>query len=283
MSGALILARFTFREAIRKKMVLWVLVLSAIFVGMYAYGFSSLRNNYVERVASGDAPPLEFAVFAGVMTLLGFYTVNFLSGVMAIFASVGSIAAEVDAGTFHAIVPKPVRRWEIVLGKWLGYAAMLAVYVSLMCLSVLLVARYIGGYTPPNRVAGSALVVLVSLLLLSLTVLGSTFFSSLTNGIIVFMLYGVALMGGVVEQIGEFLRNDTLRSIGVGTSLVIPSDAVWRSASYLLQQSGGFSIQPIQTPFTASADPSNAMLAYAVFYALATLALSTWAFARRDL
>ncbi|MDP9382155.1 MAG: ABC transporter permease [Chloroflexota bacterium] len=283
MGGALILARFTFREAIRKKMVIWVLVLSAIFVGLYAYGFSSLRSNYLERVADGQEPPFGFAVFAGVMTVLGFYTVNFLSGVMAIFASVGSVAAEVDAGTFHAIVPKPVSRWEIVLGKWLGYALMLAAYVSLMCLSVLLVARYIGGYTPPNRVAGSALVVLVSLVLLSLTVLGSTFFSSLTNGIIVFMLYGVALMGGVVEQIGEFLQNDTLTSIGVGTSLVIPSDAVWRTASYLLQQSGGFSIQAIQTPFTASSNPSNAMLVYAVFYAAGALGLSTWVFGRRDL
>lgn len=281
--AALILARFTLREAVRKKMVLGVVLLSALFVAMYAYGFSSLRNNYMERVTSGDTPPLEFSVFASVMVLLGFYTVNFLSGVMAIFASVGSIAAEVDAGTFHAILPKPVRRRDVVLGKWLGYALMLAVYVSLMCGAVLLVARYIGGYTPPNRLAGSALVVLVSLLLLSLTVLGSTFFSSLTNGIIVFMLYGVALMGGIVEQIGRFLSNDTLTNIGVGTSLLIPSDAVWRLASSLLQPEGGFSVQAIQTPFTVSAEPSVPMALYAVLYAFSAVTLSTWIFSQRDL
>lgn len=281
--AALILARFTLREAIRKKMVLGVLLLSALFIGMYAYGFSSLRSNYLERVASGNEPPLAFPVFASVMVLLGFYTVNFLSGVMAIFASVGSIAAEVDAGTFHAIVPKPLRRRDIVVGKWLGYAGMLAVYVSLMCLAVVVVARTVGGYAPPNALAGSALLVLVSLLLLSLTVLGSTFFSSLTNGIVVFMLYGVALMGGVVEQIGRFLNNDTLTNIGLGTSLAIPSDAVWRLASSLLQPSGGLSVQAIQTPFTASAAPNGPMALYAVCYAVAALALSTWVFSRRDL
>lgn len=281
--AALILARFTLREAVRKKMVLGVVLLSALFVAMYAYGFSSLRNNYMERVTSGDTPPLEFSVFASVMVLLGFYTVNFLSGVMAIFASVGSIAAEVDAGTFHAILPKPVRRRDVVLGKWLGYALMLAVYVSLMCGAVLLVARYIGGYTPPNRLAGSALVVLVSLVLLSLTVLGSTFFSSLTNGIVVFMLYGVALMGGIVEQIGRFLSNDTLTNIGVGTSLLIPSDVVWRLASSLLQPQGGFSVQAIQTPFTASVQPSVPMALYAVLYAFSAVTLSTWIFSQRDL
>lgn len=283
MSAVLIFARFTLREAIRKKMVLGVLLLSALFVGMYAYGFSSLKSNFSERVAMGDVPPIDFPVFASVMVQLGFYTVNFLSGVMAIFASVGSVAGEVDGGTFHAIVPKPVRRWHIVVGKWLGYAVMLTVYVTLMCLSVLLVSRFIGGFVPPNMVLSSALVVLVSLLLLSLTVLGSTFFSSLTNGIIVFMLYGVALMGGVVEQIGRFLQNETLTNIGVITSLVIPSDAVWRLASSLLQRSGDLSVQVIQTPFTASAQPSPPMVIYAVCYVLAAVSLSTLVFSRRDL
>ncbi|MDP9350220.1 MAG: ABC transporter permease [Chloroflexota bacterium] len=277
------LALFTLREAVRKKMVLGVVLLSALFVAMYAYGFSSLRSNYLERVATGDVPPLEFSVFASVMVLLGFYTVNFLSGVMAIFASVGSIAAEVDAGTFHAILPKPVRRRDVVLGKWLGHALMLAVYVTAMCASVLLVARYIGGYSPPHQLTGSALVVLVSLVLLSLTILGSTFFSSLTNGIVVFMLYGVALMGGIVEQIGRFLPSETLTNIGVGTSLLVPSDAVWRLASSLLQPQGGLSVQAIQTPFTASAQPSVPMALYAVGYVVAALTLSTWIFSRRDL
>ncbi len=277
----LVMARFTFREALRKRMVLGVLLLSALFVGMYWYGFSSLKSNYDERAAAGFQMEFPFPVSAGVMVQLGFYTVNFLAGVMAIFASVGSIAAEIDAGTFHAIVPKPVRRWEIVVGKWLGYAVMLAAYVTLMCVSVLLVSRYVGGYVPENRAAATGLVALVSVVLLSLTVLGSTFFSSLTNGIIVFMLYGVALMGGVVEQIGEFLQNDTLTNIGVVTSLVIPSDVVWRLASYTLQSA--FSVQTIPTPFTASSPPSTAMVMYALAYTVMAVFLSTRVFSRRDL
>ena len=278
---ALLLARFTVREALRKKMVLGVLLLSAVFVLMYWYGFASLKSNFDERLASGDTPPVSFAAFASVMVQLGFYTVNFLSGVMAIFASVGSVAAEIEAGTFHAIVPKPVRRWEIVLGKWLGYAAMLAVYVTLMCLAVLLVASRVGGYAPPNRVEGIGLVVLVSLVLLSLTILGSTFFSSMTNGIVVFMLYGVALMGGVVEQIGRFVLRETLIIIGIATGLVIPSDVVWRLASYVLQPA--FSIPVIPTPFSATTPPSNAMVVYAVGYMLAAILFSTWSFSRRNL
>ncbi|MEJ7654196.1 MAG: ABC transporter permease [Chloroflexia bacterium] len=201
----LLIARFTFREAMRKQMVLAVILLSAVLVGLYWYGFSSMRSNYDSRLAMGELPPFEFPVFANALVLMGFYTVNFLSGVMAICIG-RAIAAEVDAGTLHTILPKPIRRSEVVLGKWLGHALMLTVYVMLMCGSVLLVSYYVGDYLPPNPLQGSALVVLVSLVLLSLTILGSTFFSSLTNGIVVFMLYGTALMGGVVEQIGDVLE-----------------------------------------------------------------------------
>jgi ABC-type transport system involved in multi-copper enzyme maturation permease subunit len=263
-------------------MVLGVLLLSALFVALYWYGFASLRANFATREGTGDLPLIPFPQFASAMVLLGLYTVNFLSGVMAIFASVGSVAAEIDAGTFHAIVPKPIRRWEIVLGKWLGYGGMLAVYVSLMCASVLLVSRYNGGYVPPNQVYGSALIVLVSLLLLSLTVLGSTFFSSLTNGIIVFMLYGVALTGGLVEQIGNLVPNETLKNIGVATSLVIPSDVIWRLASSVMQPSS-FTVPLNPTSLLTSAPPSAWMMFYAIGYTLACLGLSTWVFSRRDL
>jgi len=277
----LLLARFTFREARRKRTVLGVLLLSALFLALYTFGFSSLRNNYESRLATGARSPLDFEVFASVLVLLGFYTVNFLGGIMAIFASVGSIASEIDAGTLHAVVPKPVRRWQVLLGKWVGYAAMLASYSVLMCLAVLLIGRTIGNYTPSHWAAGTGLVALVSLMLLSVTMFGSTFLSAMTNGIVVFMLYGVALMGGVVEQVGSFLHNDTLTRIGIGTSLVLPSEAAWRLASSTLQPAFDLPVTPL--PFASSSTPSAAMIGYALVYSVAAVVLAIVVFERRDL
>lgn len=281
MSMALLLARFTFREARRKRLVLGVVLLSLLFLALYWYGFASLRGNFENRLRAGARSPFGFETFASVLVLLGFYTVNFLSGVMAIFAAVGSIASEVDAGTLHAIVPKPVARWQILLGKWLGYAAMLSLYTTLMCLGVLAIGRLVGDYTPPNWLAGTGLVVLVGLMLLSITVLGSTVFSALTNGIVVFMLYGVTLMAGVVEQVGTFINSDTLVRIGIAASLVLPSDAVWRLASFTLQPA--FGIPTVPLPFAANTPPSSAMIVYAVVYALTALGLAVALFNRRDL
>lgn len=277
----LLLARFTFREARRKRMVMGVVLLSLVFLALYTWGFASLRGNFEARAAANARGPVNFEVFASVLVLMGFYTVNFLSGVMAIFAAVGSIATEIDAGTLQAIVPKPVARWEIVAGKWLGFALMLGLYTALMCLAVVAIGLLVGNYTPPNWPVGSALVVLVSLMLLSVTVLGSTIFSALTNGIVVFMLYGVTLMAGVVEQVGTFLNNDTLIRIGIAASLVLPSDAVWRLASYTLQPAFNVPLTPL--PFTATTPPSGAMIAYALGYTVAALVLAAIRFQRRDL
>ena len=40
-----------------------------------------------------------------------------------------TLAGEISTGTIQAVVAKPVRRVEIVLGKWLGFAALLALYL----------------------------------------------------------------------------------------------------------------------------------------------------------
>jgi ABC-type transport system involved in multi-copper enzyme maturation permease subunit len=178
-------------------------------------------------------------------------------------------------------VPKPLHRWEIVLGKWLGYAGMLTLYVGLMTGSVLATAWIVGRYLPPAPLAAVGLVVLVTLLLLSLTVLGSTILSTITNGIVVFMLYGIALTGGLVEQIGTLLDNQVMKTIGIVASLAIPSDVIWKLAAYVLQPPSSLSLGP--TPFTPATPPSNAMVVYAIAYAAVALIGAMLVFRRRDL
>jgi ABC-type transport system involved in multi-copper enzyme maturation permease subunit len=216
------------------------------------------------------------------MVLLGLWTVNFLAGVMTIFASVGTIASEIEQGTLHAIVSKPIRRWEIVLGKWLGYATMLAVYIGVMVATVVLAARLIGDYTPPNVLRAYGLILLVALILLSLTMLGSTLFSTVANGVIVFMLYGMAITGGLVEQIGTALDNDVLVRIGVIVSILVPSDSMWRLASYLVQPRIAVNFMG-PTPFGTTVPPSALAVWYSVGYTVIMLCLAMLRFQRRDL
>lgn len=286
---ALVIARLTFREALRRRMVWGVLALSLLFMVLYFWGFTQVKEEFertaARRAASGAGDRgqiLTFDLIATIMVGLGFYTVNFLGGVMTIFAAVGTIAGEIESGTFQAIVPKPINRWELVVGKYLGFAAMIVVYILLMSAWILASARIVAGYTPANILPATGLVALVSLTLLALTVLGSTMMQTMANGVVVFMLYGGATLGGLLENLGSLLNIQSLINVGVITSLILPSDVIWRLASGLLQPDSSLRFDaPI--PLAVASPPSNAMVVYAVAYVAALLGGAVLAFRRRDL
>ncbi|MBI4496860.1 MAG: ABC transporter permease [Chloroflexi bacterium] len=213
---------------------------------------------------------------------MGLYAVNLMGGLLAILTAVGAISSEVEQGTLTTIVVKPLGRWEVVVGKWLGYGSMLAAYVLGTGGAVVLIVRVLGDYAPPNVLPGLALLALESLLLLSLTLAGSTLFAALTNGIVLLVLYTTAVVGGMVEQIGSLLGSDTMVNIGIVTSLLVPSDVLWKLATYLLQANLAGNVA-VLGPFAVLSPPSNGMVVYAILYTAALLGAASLVFQRKDL
>lgn len=275
----LTIARLTFREASRR-WILWVaLLLGLVFLIIFALGFNEISRDVHQR--AGNMPTLQQSEIYNFMTMAGLYAVNFLTVMMAVLTSVDTLSGEIASGTVHTLVSKPVRRWEILLGKWLGYAAMLLAYLLLMAGGVVAVVYLISGYTPPNVLRGLALMGFNVLLLLSVSFMGGAWLSTLANGVLVFGLYGVAFIGGWIEQFGALLRNQTAINIGVVCSLIMPSEALWKRAAFEMQSplvaALGFS------PFITSSVPSPMMIAYAGLYLLAALGMALRQFQRRDL
>jgi hypothetical protein len=101
----------------------------------------------------------------------------------------------------------------------------------------------------------------------------------------VFGLFGVAFLGGWIEQVGSYLpsqsASQTAMNIGVVTSLLLPSEALWKRAAHELQSplAGmlGFS------PFSPANYPSNLMIVYAAGYLLVIFFLALRWFQNRDL
>lgn len=275
-----VLTSFTFQEASRKKVLLGAVVTSVL--GLVVFGIGA---RFAFRDLHSSSEP--FAGFNTFMTaqilMAGLYVVSFIGSLLAIFLSVGTISAEIDAGTLHAVVPKPVRRWEIVMGKWLGFAALLIIYVWGMCLAVAGLVYWFSGYWPSGIAASTLLMMVQALLLLSASMLGSTILPTVVNGILVFMLYAVAFAGGLIEQIGAVIRSDALVNIGILTSLLMPSDSLWRSAASHLQLSVSRNGAFQGGPFSAFTQPSSAMIVYALIYFLVMVAAANWAFSKRDL
>lgn len=278
--GALVIARLTFREAARRRVLLAALVLGLVFLTIYGLGISFTRQDMVKQ---GQHLQRVVAVpIYNFLALAGLYVVNFLTLALTVLTSVATISGEIDSGTIQALAAKPIRRWEIVIGKWLGFVAMLTLYLLLMAGGVVGLTRVILGYTMPNAFRGLALMWINGLLLLNVTLLGGTRLSTLANGVLAFAAYGVAFIGGWIEQIGAFLGNETTVVIGILSSLLMPSEALWKRAAFDMRTALAGAV-PANPFIPALSVPSRAMVVYAAFYAAVALALALWSFNRRDL
>ena len=133
MPPILVIARLTVQEAARRRLLLALLVLTLIVVGFSAWGFHKITT--VTRSDGTLLPPAQVALITSQLLIV----VTFMfSGVLALSAAVVAgplISSEVESGLLLSMLARPVRRSEVVIGKWLGLAALVAVLVNSLSLS----------------------------------------------------------------------------------------------------------------------------------------------------
>jgi ABC-type transport system involved in multi-copper enzyme maturation permease subunit len=274
------IARLSFVEARWRKLFWAIALMGLAFLLVYATGFYFMYRDvtrYMTAPVTRVLEPVNFFVLAGL------YGMNFLVVVLGLLISVDAIAGEISSGTIQTLVTKPLRRWEIVAGKWLGLAAMLALFTVIMSAALIGIVWIISRYIPPNIIRGVGLIILEGLVVLSLSILGGTRLPALANGVVIFMLYGLAFIAGWIEQIGSMLRNEAAVNIGIIVSLVMPSEAIWKRAAYLMQPPFLRELGFETTPFGASSAPSPLMVGYTVAYVVIALLVAIRWFTRRDL
>jgi Cu-processing system permease protein len=274
------ISKLTFREAARRKILWAALLLGLLDLLVYGVGFYFI-NLDIQRSIDRGMEQLAFSEIHNFFLMVGLYAVNFLTIAMAVLTSVDTIAGEISSGTMQTLVTKPAHRWQVLMGKWIGFALMITLYLLMMAGGTLAIIYSITGYTAPNILQGVLLIWASAVIFLSISFFGGTFLSTLANGVLAFGLFGVAFLGGWIEQIGSFLRNQTAVNIGIISSLIIPSEALWKRAAQLMQSPlvsmMGFS------PFSSPSVPSPLMIWYALFYITVILGLAIRIFNRRDL
>lgn len=273
----LTIVRLTIRETQRRR-ILWIGALMGVaFLVVFGLGFHFI---YTDMTRSLSADEFQFPLL--FLTLAGLYATNFLVIMVSVLISVATISGEIESHTIESLLTKPISRWELVAGKWAGYALIIFLYVLLLPGGVMLIVYLRSGFALENVIPGLALIYLGGLIALTVSMTGGTRLSTLANGALAFMLFGIAFVGGWVEQIGAILRNETAVDIGILSSLLMPTEILWKKASSLFepQLAGGFEFAG---PFSVASQPSDAMIAYSIFYLVLLLILAIWLFARRDL
>jgi Cu-processing system permease protein len=275
--GVWIMAGITFREAARKK-ILWTAFIAGIgFLLVFGIGL----HFQVEDFRTSTVPPFLRYQIIGSMLMVGLYTVDLLAVVMTTLTSVDTISGEIISGTIHAIATKPLARWEILIGKWIGFVGMVGAYVAIMFGGTIAEGYWIGGVTTQHPVRGVLLIFLECVLALSVTFMFGTWFSTLTNGVIVLGLLGLAFMGGWLEQMSGFTEGSRLVMVGIVSSLIMPSESVWRRAAFEMESPLAGALQ--FSPFADISVPSVAMIGYTCVYLLGALAVAIYHFQHRDL
>jgi ABC-type transport system involved in multi-copper enzyme maturation permease subunit len=278
MNALLTIVHLTLHEAGRRRILTATLIGAAAFLILYGIGF-----HFVARHAGHEigASMLKQRMMFNFLTLAGLYATHFLTLMTAVLLPVDTLSGDIATGVVQTLASKPIHRSTIVLGKWLAFSLVAIAYLATVSGGVLLIARTIGHFTPPGLAQGLPLMALDAVVLVSLSISGGARLATVTSGILVFGLYGLAFIGGWVEQVGSMTDNVAAQNVGTVASLLMPTEALWQRAAYFMQPSVMRDLNV--TPFSTGSLPSVAMVWWAVFYAGLALFSGIQAFRKRAL
>ncbi|MDI9611648.1 MAG: ABC transporter permease [Acidobacteriota bacterium] len=260
MNRILAIAQNTFRETVRDK-ILYNLILFALVMIASSLALGQLTLGNEDKVILD----------------LGLGAISIFGLLIAIFIGIGLVYKELEKRTVYALLAKPVRRHELILGKYLGLLLTLAVNVAVMTVGLALALAYTGR-APAGAylrlLPAVGLIFLALALATALALLFSTFSTPALSALFTFFIW----------VIGHF--NADLARVGKGSAV---GEALGRTLYYVIPNFSNFNLidgravlqtagyaRPIEGWAVAGAG------AYAVIYIALLLAIAIVIFSRRD-
>jgi ABC-type transport system involved in multi-copper enzyme maturation permease subunit len=285
----LVIARLTVREAARRKLLLALLVLTALVIGFTVFGFDKLKT--VTDSQGQPLPEIELKGVVSQLLIVVMFMFAFVLAISTVFVASPAISSDLESGIALSMLTRPISRAEFVMGKWLGLTALAVVYVGGAAGMELLLVNAVVGYIPPNPLVFLLYLIGHVVILLTLSIMVSTRLSGMTGGVVALGVFGLAWFGGIAAGIGEAFNNNTITTVGYLTKLILPTDAFWRGAVYSLQPAAEISLfrgagnaarAANANPFFAAAPPTDQFLAWTAAWMVAVLALACYSLRRRE-
>ncbi|MEP7003863.1 MAG: ABC transporter permease subunit [Chloroflexota bacterium] len=282
---ALVIARLVIREAGRRRLLLALLILTLVVVALTGWGFSRIPTITQRGV---PLPDLQVKIVASQFLIVTMFMFSFVLAMAAVFVASPQISGEVESGTALAILSRPMGRSQYVAGKWIGLAALVAIYAGGAGAIELGVVNAVVGYIPPEPVAFIGFVIAEGLTIMTLALLLSTRLSGMVGGVIALVLFGIAWIGGIVGGIGTAFDNAAITHVGTVTKLLLPTDGLWRGAVYALEpqsfiaagsQAGAAAAA---NPFFAATPAPLSFELYVVGWVILVLGLTVYSFHARE-
>jgi ABC-type transport system involved in multi-copper enzyme maturation permease subunit len=280
MSATLTIAGLTIKESVRRRLLLAFIAITVVIVALSAWGFNRLSHS--QSLTSGES---NLAVPQALILFM--FMFSFVLALSASAIASPSISSEVESGVLMTIVTRPVRRAEVILGKWLGLATLLAGYAAGVCALEFAVVNWASGFLPPNPVMVAVYLFAEGALLLTLALALSTRIPMIAAGVIGIAAFGAGWLAGVVGSLGTAFNVAALRTVGEVGRFLLPTDGLWHAAIYYLQPASLIAQSAAeggrQNPFFSQGAPSWAYLLWVACWFAIVLGAAVASFERREL
>ncbi len=287
MRAIWIIARLTVAEAARRRIIWVLLALTVISVSLTTWG--------VERLVSlaregGDTTELEIQVGVSQVLILVAFMFSFVLAMTAAFLGAPAIAADLESGVAHAMLARPIRRADLIVGRWIGLVAIVSAYAAGSGLLEIATVGFVSGYTPPEPLLAVVYLSAQATVLLTFAMLLSTRLPAIASGAVCVVLFGLGWMAGVFAGIGRFFDAGPLVDVAEASRWLLPSDGLWRGTIYSLEPPavviaalGRAGSAAQANPFFAIAAPSTTFIAWSIAWVVLVLAAAAISLGRRDL
>jgi ABC-type transport system involved in multi-copper enzyme maturation permease subunit len=285
MERILLIARNVFRGILHRRILyLWIaaiglLILRSLPAIFFNFGNESLQTVMRQRAVSGALD-----------------TWSTLCIALAIFMGASAIGSEISSKTIVSVFARPIRRWEFLLGKWIGIQAFAILSVLLGLLASSAVAAYLDAEFEYKILGVSLAQTAVAIALYSgIAIALSTVAGSGVAGALAVI---VAFMPGLVTYLSDS-PNSTNHAVGAVLDYVIPPgytshydatidaplppDAFTFGRGRGNRRGGVPPFIPQQTPEQIDYENETSTLLQNLAYAAAFFALGCLVFSRRDL
>ena len=284
MRGAGTIVAYAVREGVRRRVFVVVLVLTAVFLGLYGWGVSAVVDEVRGAGPAGNLVEVDVVAAATLLGLSMFGTL-FLGAVLAAFLTLGVVRGDAERGLLQPLVVRPLGRATLILARVAAAGVIAGVYSAVVFLSAVLITGGFTGWWPSNVVEPTLSLAGAVVIVAALSVLGSVAMAATANGIAVFMVFGAGLVAGLIGQIGEAISSDTLSTIGRIGSYALPFEGLYQSAlSSLTSNTTGLTEVVVNLgPFGGAHAGGVAMVAWSVAYLALVAFAAVAAFRRVDL
>ena len=281
MRTVLTVAALTLREATRRRVLSALAVLTVVLLGLSAWGFSRVGAESEFGFTSGQA-----RLAGSILLNLTMFGLSLIAALGTAFLAGPTLAGETESGIALAMLARPVRRSEVLLGKWLGLVVFGGGFVVLAGLAQCLIVRITVDYWPPQPAVALALLAAQTAVLLTLGLLLSTVVSPMASGVVAVGLFGATWIAGVVGGLGESLNSEGVARVGTVSRMILPTDGLWRGAMHAFQDPGALAeFGPALNgfPFLSDAPLTVTYLVWAAVWVAMVWGLAAASFTRRDL